>query len=174
MTSRQEAALHTRRFSGDGAGRADVHGESWNLGSRRFFSSRPPLACGFALMRRSPRGASRRLPRATLRARRTVPPAGSCAASTPGCQMTRRLNVAHRHLVARASALECAGRRLPSDRSTPWACAGRSSASPGSAEAVRPRLLPDHLDLADHLVRARLPSAGASAPARLLRRTHGR
>ena len=76
----QAAAEHPGRLGRRRAGRVDRARRSrGSPAGRRSRSSRPPLACGLALIRRSPRGASAASSGRGRRRRRTAPPAGSDA-----------------------------------------------------------------------------------------------
>ena len=100
--------------------------------------SRPPLACGLALMRRVPFGASalssgisRPLLVEQLLGLVAAQPVFELLAGAPGSRARPRAAPG-----GRARSLRPCGRPLPSGRSSPWACAARSSAS-AAASACR-------------------------------------
>ena len=99
---------------------------------RRSRSSTPPLACGFAPMRRSPVGRERLRARAAGRPSLVEQLLGPVAAH-PRLELPQVLGVvAQRPAAAPGARATCprpAGRRPPSARSSPSACAARSSAS---------------------------------------------
>ena len=84
------------------------------------------------------------------------------------------VHLAHRHLMRAPVAFGALAVDLLRARSSPWACAARSSASSGRfGEAVLARVGLDALDLADDACRACRPSARASLPDRRPRRNSG-
>ena len=84
---------------------------------------------------RALRGKSREVGDRGARSRRRALRAGSCASTSRAGQVRGvRPHLGQRHLVRAPRSLDRAGRRRPSARSSPWACAARSSAT----RAVRP------------------------------------
>ena len=130
ITSRSQAPS-TRVASevvAPGAGTSTAY--SRKSGSRRSRRSRPPLACGFALIRRSPPGASA----ASSGTRRAVgveqflgvvgaQPLLAAGPGAPGSAGPRPAGPG-----APARCPPPAGRPPPWARSSPWGCAARSSA----------------------------------------------
>ena len=121
------------------------------------------MACGLALIRRSPVGGQRaRARRRAAPARRTAPRGGSSAAtSSSSCAVVGvRRGPRPAGPGARATCPRPARRRPPSGRSSPSACAARSSASAGGAgcTAVRPRAAGlDRRDLVERRRQRRRP-----------------
>ena len=100
---------------------------------RRSLSRRPPLACGLALIRRVPFGASSASSGLELaRLRRRAPPGGSSSSTARGPRCARACPCRPSAPDGCASSPRTSCRRSPAGRSSPWACGGRSSARRGA------------------------------------------
>ena len=112
------------------------------VGQSELPSSRPPFACGFALIRRSPFGGSAAAPATS--APSLVEQLLGPVAPHPRLEQREMLRVrrAPPRAAPGASATcpRSAGRRPPSGRSSPSACAARSSASAAGRARRRARL----------------------------------
>jgi hypothetical protein len=138
----QETAQHMRVADARDSGLGDFDARSRRKsGMRKSRNSNPPLALGFAPMRRSPSAPAPPAPASIGPARRRVPRDDSCAASFPAAQMLGVLGrIGQRHLMRSEGSFVRLCRRRPSVRSSPWARPTRSSANADASVAVTARV----------------------------------
>ncbi len=123
-------------------------------------SSSPPLACGLALIRRSPRRELGQVrDQGAVVVEQLLGPVAAHPRLEGGPVRGVRADLGERHLVRAQRALDWAARRPPSGRSSPSACAARSSASAAGRRSSRRALARrgplDRRDLVEHLVERR-------------------
>ena len=141
ITSRRNVAEHAGGLDGAGAGLVDVDGVVAEVGHPQVAQQQAAVGVRVGAHPALARpGAGRRSPGPGRRRRRRAPRAGSCASTSSSTSRWRVVaaGVGERHLVGAPGALDRAGRRPPSGRSSPWGSAARSSARRG-AHRLPPR-----------------------------------